>query len=365
MSRFLRRSCRLAAWLTLVAGCTCATRAGTPATTGTSPYWMAGAYKRVDPTPASAQPTNGLDPGSCSSCYDDCGLCLDPCVDPQWAVTAGVLLMTRTNPDHDPLYQDNIDPLFGSDYHQGWESGFQIEMARRNINHGDELVARFFWIDGWSAHATADVPGDTQISSNPPIGVIGPRHVASRMDSEINSFELNYYLQSNWAPALRWIVGFRAVELDETIGTTMIYPGGGYPNVYHTVDARNRLYGAQVGAELRLLEYSRFSLKGFLLGGIYGNAARNTSAAWDDFTAPVMVNDGGHVTSFVGETGLSGFYQLNDHWQVRLDYRVLAVSGVALATEQVAVSNFDAGTGYDTDDSVFYHGLFLGLDFAF
>ena len=40
-------------------------------------------------------------------------------------------------------------------------------------------------------------------------------------------------------------------------------------------------------------------------------------------------------------------------------------SGVALATEQVAASNFTTGLGYDTGGSVFYHGLFLGLDFAY
>ena len=77
------------------------------------------------------------------------------------------------------------------------------------------------------------------------------------------------------------------------------------------------------------------------------------------------VEDGGAVASFVGETGLSGIYQMTEHWALRADYRVMAVSGVALATEQVAVSNFNTGLGYDTGGSVFYHGLFLGLDFAY
>ena len=362
MFRFLRWSCRLATWMALVTGSAYATQAGMPSILGPSPYTTTETYVDDEGAAAAAAAEPSLDTGldDCA-CYEEC--C--ECVCPKWAVAAGAILMTRTDPNDDPLYRDAIDPLFGSQFNQGWEGGFQVEVARRGINGGDEIAARFFWIDGWSANAVANVPGDTEIASNPPVTVIGPRHVASRMDSEINSFELNYYMQSEWMPAVRWIAGFRGIELDESIYTEMPYPGGGFPTVYHTVNARNRLYGGQLGAELRVLDYSHFRLKGFLLGGMYGNAAHNGSSAYDTFTAPIRVDDGGSVMSFVGETGLSGIYQMTEHWALRADYRVMAVSGVALATEQVAVSNFNTGLGYDTGGSVFYHGLFLGLDFAY
>ncbi len=362
MTGCLRWSCRLTMWMVLVFGIARWATAELPSGMVTPlPSADAGEAKE----PATADPngqwlTMSRD-GDCTCLDSVCCEC--PC--PQWAVTAGAVIFSRSNPDGDQLYEDSTIPLSGSDFDMGWASGFEIQLARRNINCGDDLSLRYFFVDGWSGDAYAQFPGNSQVDSQPAIAFVGPREVHARLTSELNSFELDYSCQSAWLPAVKWLVGFRTLELDENLNTGLVYPGGGFPTVYHTVGVQNRLYGVQIGSQMKLLNMSRLSLEGFLLTGLYGNSAAQRSAIWDDVSDPDYVVDRHSVVSFVGETGITGRIRLTDCLAVRADYRVLWVTGVADATEQVPVSNFDTGMGIDTDSSAFYHGVFVGLDWAY
>ncbi len=366
MTGCLRWSCRLATWMIVLRGLAGVAQAGLPSATtmplGPLPEDQAVA---ADPQPAEewlAQPS-GLD-GGCldGACLD--GACCD-CSCPAWVASAGAIFLGRSSPDDDVLYLDTTRSMRGSAFDFGWQSGFQVELGRRNINNGDDIVARLFMVDGWTADAVASFPGDVQVNSVPPVIVLGPRDLSTRMTSELSSFELNYYCQSAWGPAVKWIVGLRTVELDESLGTAMVNPGGGVPAVSHTVEVQNRLWGAQLGTQVKILEASRLSLTGMLTAGIYGNSAAQRSAVWEDQGAAFYVADRHDVASFVGETGIGGAYRLTNWLTLRADYRVLWVSGTALASEQVPVSNFVSGRGIDVDSNAFYHGAFVGLDWSF
>ncbi len=362
MNGRLRWSCRLATWMILLTGVARLVAAERPAAFATP---LRAALAGEEQAPAASQPDSSwLAPSDCDDCNcPDLTCCECPC--PVWSVTAGALFLSRDNPDNDVLYQDGSQAIYGSDFDLGWETGFQIELARRNINCGDDIVARLFIVDGWSADVAANFPGNLDSRFAPVVGIAGPRELASHLTSEVTSFELDYYCQSSWSPAVKWLVGIRTLELDENLDTGLVFPGGGLPTVCHTVGVQNRLYGVQVGGEVRLLDVSRLTLKGILTTGLYGNSAKHRSALWEDLAVTDYVSDRHGVVSFVGETGLAGQYQLTDCLALRADYRVLWVTGVALANEQVPVSNFNAGTGIDTDGSVFYHGVFVGLDWSF
>jgi hypothetical protein len=211
----------------------------------------------------------------------------------------------------------------------------------------------------------ARIPGNTQINTEPSVVMVGPRDVLAEHTSELISFELNYVWESQWSPALKWLTGFRTLEVDETLAADLVYPPGGFPTAYHAVETRNRLYGFQAGADLTLYEGSAFALRGVGSAGVYGNAARQRSAAWDDVTAPVFAVGDQSQAAFVGELGLSGKYALTEGFSFCADYRVLWASGLALAPEQVPVTNFNLGSGIDTDATAFYHGVFVGLEWAY
>ena len=57
--------------------------------------------------------------------------------------------------------------------------------------------------------------------------------------------------------------------------------------------------------------------------------------------------------------------QLTDHLALRGGYRLLWLDGVALASDQLAVSDFANGSGFNDSGNVFYHGAFAGFELAY
>ncbi len=67
----------------------------------------------------------------------------------------------------------------------------------------------------------------------------------------------------------------------------------------------------------------------------------------------------------MGEIGLVGTGYLTKNIAIRGGYRMLWIDSVALASDQVAATDFFSGTGIDVTGDVFYHGGFLGLTLDF
>ncbi len=299
------------------------------------------------------------------NCYEDSYACGSQSCCPTWSFYAGATILNRSNPGGNPLIQDTTNVLYGSDLDLGWQSGYEFELTRHNVTGQDALVARVLVVDGWSATTIASLTGNPQVNTIPAVTMTGPRDVLANLSSEFISFELNYVWESQWCPALKWLTGFRTVEIDETMSATLVFPPGGTPTAYHSVETRNRLYGFQAGADLSLYSGSVFSLRGICNAGIYGNATYQRSGTWDDATAPISVTGSDSTAALVSELGLSGKYILIDGISLRTDYRVLWASGLALAPEQVPVTNFTLGSGIDSDATAFYHGVFVGLECAY
>jgi hypothetical protein len=98
--------------------------------------------------------------------------------------------------------------------------------------------------------------------------------------------------------------------------------------------------------------------------GIFGNAAAQNSL-FSTGVVTLPADGGGSQVAFMGELGTTGRMQLTDHLAVRGGYRLLWLDGVALASDQLGVSDFANGSGFNGSGNVFYRGAFAGFEFAY
>lgn len=160
---------------------------------------------------------------------------------------------------------------------------------------------------------------------------------------------------------------YRANFENETASTT------GY--ISHSVDVDNHLVGAQFGcnAIYRCGCSGRWALHCNSVVGVYGNH----SEVWNRMDAPTS---GGNVTlqngdnfnlryeddniAMIGELRVGGSYQYSCNWRMFGGYRLLGVSGVALAFDQISDANISAAqTSYvNSNSSIFTHGIQTGIE---
>ena len=166
---------------------------------------------------------------------------------------------------------------------------------------------------------------------------------------------------------VEWIAGFRMIKLDEELATKIINDAG--PCCY-PVYTSNNLYGGQIGAQLDIISNCNWCVRGVLKGGIYGtDSDHRTEAICNEnfiFPAEGSAND----VAFVSEMGIYVKYCLCGirGLALRADYRAFWIDGVALASDQIAVTpqlNTAGVYGIDNGGCVFYHGLFLGAEYRF
>jgi hypothetical protein len=124
------------------------------------------------------------------------------------------------------------------------------------------------------------------------------------------------------------------------------------------------LYGFQIGGSLVLWQPAkRLSIEGSGKAGLFDNFARHRFAVETPPGTPVAGEFNNHTdaTAFTGEVGLLAAFHITDHFSVHAGYQFLWISGVALASEQIAVSNFTTGSGIRTSGSTYFHGANAGL----
>lgn len=125
----------------------------------------------------------------------------------------------------------------------------------------------------------------------------------------------------------------------------------------------NRLYGVQCGADALLWDRGG-PLTVDLIGkaGIYGNRASHDSF-YSTGVVTLPAGDKASATAFLGEMSLAATYRLTERVSLTGGYRLLWIDGVALATDQVADSNFVFHRGISVSGDAFYHGAVMGLQY--
>ncbi len=280
-----------------------------------------------------------------------------------WLVTADALFLHRRDPAGAVLIADAIDDtviLDAGDFDFGMHAGLDLSVTRRL---GDRwgMEVRYFGVDRWVASTATGTTLDSLllVNSLPPRYPVAGAGVEAHYSSQLHNVEINghYHIRPSWT----LLAGFRYAELDERFAVGSIDSAN--PFLYET-SARNRLAGFQIGTAVKLWDCGGpLSVEGVVKAGVFGNRAAQRSA-WDEAAVLPAVSDRAIETAFIGEVGAIASYRMTKHLSIRGGYRLLWIDRVALAGDQMAVSNFISDQGIDPTGDAFYHGAFVGLQYA-
>lgn len=290
-------------------------------------------------------------------------MCSELCPSNTWQVTADVLFLQRRDPAAAVLIASSLDGaelLNAGDFDFGVEPGFDLSLTYR-FDDRFAIQARYFGVDHWNARSAAATAPDSllQVNASPPVFAWAGTGIQSESTSALQNAELN----AQRRVLERWtlLAGFRYAELDERFSAGLV--AADIPFHYETA-TRNRLYGGQLGVGVLLWDRGGpLTVQAEGKAGIFGNAAAQDSA-YDTGVVAVAARGSGSQTAFLGEIGLLGDCCLTSRWSLRGGYRLLWIDGVALATDQVAASDFVSNRGMNTIGDAFYHGAFVGIQYV-
>ena len=278
-----------------------------------------------------------------------------------WTVTADALFLERRDPAAVVWAFNTANPtqnFDAADFDFGFYTGLDVSVARR-VGCDNAIEIRYFGIDDWNATSlTTTTPGDLlRVNAAVPVFTFSGDAISTAYASQLHNAEINGRRQLNdW---LSLLAGFRYAELDERATASLV--NSAVPFDYEST-TRNRLFGFQLGGQATLWDHcGPFRLDAVGKAGIFGNYAAQDSAV---STGLIMLPATGRDdhTAFIGEVGVMGTYQLTDQLALRGGYRLLWIDGVALASDQLSVSDFANNAGFNSSGDVFYHGAFAGLE---
>jgi hypothetical protein len=277
---------------------------------------------------------------------------------PTWAATADAVFLHLSRPDSLVLMEDAAAParsLNADELDFGFHGGWDVSLMRENSGRGIEF--RFLSVDGWDAATTAIVgpPSLVRINNAVPITLPGVTAVSATNNSELLSAEFN--LRRQVTDCCTLLAGFRYFELDEHFHSDM--DAALVTSTYDTF-TRNRLYGAQVGAEATLWSRDRLNVDGFGKIGIYHDSGHQNTTL-NTGIATLTAADTSDRAAFMGELAFTGNYRLTDCLSLEATYSLLWLETVVLATDQIPATNFFTAAGTDGGGGAFYHGLLIGL----
>ncbi len=349
--------------------------------------------------------------GSCGSgdcggayCGTDCApLCYEP-VCCNWYAAAMGLYMCRNQGDRLwTSYQTskNANQNLNSQMGLQWKGGGEIRFGRYFCCRTWALEATYWGMDAFTGFGSVSIPGETvsstmqfdylEFSNGDALNGYFKNSAAHRVwrYDEVHNLELNVIRQRvitacdspwdvNWSAGLRWFrfeenFTFGAVAENQTWGDD-----GGIHEAYLQDDITNDMIGFQFGFE------SSYYLSGacrFFVApqiGIYNNHIRNRFSLYrgdgtvayeiePDLDGTYPVNSSKDVLSFMTEIDFGFDWKFSRNWSARLGYRVLFISGIGLAEEQITPYAVDIPEIADIDHNatLILHGAFGGLTYNF
>lgn len=207
-------------------------------------------------------------------------------------------------------------------------------------------------------------------------------------DWEVHNVELNLLGFNYCSPCSRWrmgwLAGVRYLRFTEDFlySTDPVdYVFTGDPNEMHYgIEVENNLIGFQVGGRLERCCGRAWSVYADTRVGVFGNYIEQSSSVYGAngpayvsdptnpfYGCPVCVSSDKDDVSLVGELILGLDWRVTCHWSVGVGYRVMGVSGVALATNQVPVDHIallHSLESVDSNGDLILHGGFLKVEYA-
>jgi hypothetical protein len=327
-------------------------------------------------TPGGEVVCEGQPPADCEGCGGDCdgqpgllasvfGRFLNPneC-EPHWSFAADAVALQRLSTRSQPLFrntEDTVDRFNARDLNFPVNVGFQLNAIRRGPC-GWELELGYFQFDNWAADAS--VPGESLMITSADGAGFFTTDGESHYKSAFHIGEIN--LRRQWCEGLTLLVGFRAGELNEFLGSSGIGARVPVP-VSLNVNTFNHLYGLQVGGDYEFYNMGGpLRISALCKAGIYGNSAIQSSREIDTGTSDLTLAAHRNQAAFMGEAGAVATYQVTCHLSFRASCQAVWIEGLALAPEQIGANDFTAGVaGIDTHGGIFYYGGGLGAELKF
>ena len=319
--------------------------------------------------------------------------------------TAGIsaILLNRNFGDNVDFSVANGDFLSSRDADFDSLGGIDAFFGRRRAN-GRGWEARYFGL--FTTDTSTQVDGDpenllfglTQLSASPTgtptasdLFDLADPHVLT-VETELNNIEFNLLRNVNAvnrASQTELLIGFRYLQFGEGLlfqGIGVQDPSLGPVTTEGTSffsTAENELLGLQVGARSDYRLTGRMTLHAGIKAGAFNNDIETTQRV--DFelsngatinpsilTGPVAgenfdVGNEVEVTSLLAEVDLAVSWQVSNAARVRVGYRIIGVSDVAFASEQIGTDFTDPNILLTpiTDGNLVLQGGYVGLEFAF
>ncbi|MCA9120870.1 MAG: BBP7 family outer membrane beta-barrel protein [Planctomycetaceae bacterium] len=177
-----------------------------------------------------------------------------------------------------------------------------------------------------------------------------------------------------------WFMGVRYFRFDEGLlfasdanDTQITHEND---EIFYNIDIENHLFGFQVGNEAQYCVSNRLSADFGIKLGIFSNQINHISEIGGNLgiatinNGPFLgeeyyVSSSKNDVAFLGEMNLGVRYCFNCNWTGTVGYRALAITGVALASDQIYpdlrgindVANIDSSRG------LILHGGYAGLEY--
>jgi hypothetical protein len=278
--------------------------------------------------------------------------------------------MHRQTPDAAVLVSDG--PSFtgnsllnAADFDFDFEAGYELSAIRHNVFGSCwDIEGRFFEIDDWSS-SVGPISSPNGVSFgyfSPNDSIAVPASVVlGTYTSELQNVEVN--ARRDVTNNVQMLFGFRYLELDEGLTLTQAILGPANNVATHAIGAATKMYGFQLGADAVIPVGPRLSLEAVAKAGVYGANMENGVLITQTLVPDVFASAAtGNNTAFLGELGFTAQYQVTCRLSVRASYQLMWLEGVAVASDQIAVSDPVNGIAtVDTGGSLFYHGAFIGL----
>lgn len=281
---------------------------------------------------------------------------------PRWSMRGTGLYLDRASEGELVLAENTTDAserIRADDFDFGRHAGFAVAL-RREWWTGHAIELQYFDAGQLDASSGGQSASSLwSINADPPVFVPNVQSVAARYTSALFGFEADF--SYSLCDDVSLLAGFRYLSLDEDLTIDFDSTPQAYRNRSET---RNDLYGGSFGVR------GSHAIHGCLLatatakGGVFGNHARHRGLL-DTGASSLVIDETSDRTSFAGELDVAAVLRICPSLRASVGYNLLWLESVAIAADQIAVSNYVGGTGIDDRGGTLFHGMSYSVELRF
>lgn len=286
----------------------------------------------------------------------------------QWAVEVTALGLFRSDPASVRLLQNPLltsEFVNASQFNFAAAAGFEAGLTLYNESPDLSVELRGMFPNEWQSTVRESFTGTSvSVEGRPPLVTTGPRDSTSAYESQFRSLMLNLKWKPELTPETTWTLGLRSLSLDESLTSTLVDPNNVFPDEVIRSVTDNQMMGIHFGLTHNLISTCDLCLKVDGRAGLFANDASQRSQLVSLATPPVTFPASGSATEAAGmfEFGLEGKWKMTECLNAMMGYRLMALSGVSLASDQLQSVDFLSQQGLDVDSTLVLQALQIGLE---